>query len=102
MIANSCFGLQQRKVLRSTDFHALGYAFLANRTLRTAIERIVRYNAVVDPILFFEDSLDDTQLRLTSGTDRLDLPDIPALQDARWAVVLGLCRGAYGSGCGPL
>lgn len=74
----------------------------ASRTLRTAIERIVRYNAVVDPVVFFEDTLDETRLRLTYRTDGLDLPDILALQDARWAVVLGLCREAYGPGCGPL
>ena len=102
LIDNPCFGLQAADVWRPTDFHALGYAFLASRTLRTAIERIARYNAVVDPVVFFEDALDDTQLRLTYRIDRPDLPDIPALEDARWAVVLGLCRGACGQGCDPL
>jgi len=102
LIDNPCFGLQAAEVWRPTDFHALGYAFLASRTLRTAIERIVRYNAVVDPVVFFEDALDETQLRLTYRIDRPDLPDIPALEDARWGVVLGLCRGAYGPGCDPL
>lgn len=102
LIPNPCFGLQASEAWRPTDFHALGYAFLANRTLRTAIERIVRYNAVVDPVVFFEDTLEDARMRLTYRTDRLDPPDIPALQDARWGVVLGLCREAFGPGCDPL
>jgi len=102
LIDNPCFGLQAAEAWRPTDFHALGYAFLASQTLRTAIERIVRYNAVVDPVVFFENALDDTQLCLTYRIDRPDLPDIRALEDTRWGVVLGLCRDAYGQGCDPL
>lgn len=101
LIQNPCFGLQAAEVWRPTDFHALGYAFLASRTLRTAIERIGRYNAVVDTVVSFDVVLDDARLRLRYRMERLDLPDIPALQDARWGVVLGLCREAYGQGCDP-
>ncbi|MFY9975963.1 MAG: AraC family transcriptional regulator [Chromatiaceae bacterium] len=101
LIGNPCFGLLAADVWRPTDFHALGYAFLASRTLRTAIERVVRYNAVVDPIVHFQSTQDEAQLRLTFHVEDLDLPDVPALQDARWAVVLGLCRAAYGPGFNP-
>jgi hypothetical protein len=44
LIDDSCFGLAAADVWRPTDFHALGYAFLASRTLRTGIERIVRHD----------------------------------------------------------
>ena len=37
-IDDPCFGLQAAEVWRPTDFRALGYAFLASRTLRTALE----------------------------------------------------------------
>lgn len=101
LIDDPCFGLRAADVWSPTDFHALGYAFLASRTLRIGIERIVRYNAVVDPIVRFESTLEDTQLRLTYRVEDLDLPDVPALQDGRWAVVLGLCRAAHGSDFNP-
>ncbi len=101
LIGNPCFGLLAEEAWRPTDFHALGYAFLASRTLGTGIERIVRYNAVVDPIVRFESMLEDTRLRLTYRVEDQDLPDVPALQDARWAVVLGLCRAAHGEGFSP-
>lgn len=102
LIDNPCFGLQAADGWHPTDFHALGYTFLASRTLRTALERVVRYNAVVGTIVSYECSLDDSHLRLSCRSNRPGLPDIPTLQDARWAVVLGTCRAAYGPGCDPL
>lgn len=102
LIENPCFGLQAADAWCPTDFHALGYAVLASRTLRTAIERMVRYNAVVNPVVSYECSLDETRLVLTWRSDGSVVPDIPAMQDARWAIVLGLCRAAYGPGCDPL
>ena len=102
LIGNPCFGLQAADAWCPTDFHALGYAVLASRTLRTAIERIVRYNAVVTPVVSYECSLDDTRLWLTWRSDGSVVPDIPAMQDARWAIVVGMCRAAYGKGCDPL
>jgi len=101
LIDDPCFGLLAAEVWRPTDFHALGYAFLASRTLRTGIERIARYNAVVDPIVRFESTLEDDHLRLTYRVEDPDLPDVPALQDARWAVVLGLCRASHGGDFNP-
>jgi AraC-like DNA-binding protein len=102
VIDNPCFGLAAADDWRATDFHALGYAFLASRTLRTAVERIVRYNAVVDPIIYFEHSVDGERLVLTYRVDDPSIPDIPPLQDGRWAVVFGLCRAAYGADFAPL
>jgi AraC-like DNA-binding protein len=101
LIDDPCFGLQAIDVWRPTDFHALGYAFLASRNLLTAIGRIVRYNAVVDTIVLFESELDDNELRLTYRIERPDLPDIPALQEARWAIVLGMCRTIGGNEVSP-
>jgi AraC-like DNA-binding protein len=101
LIENPCFGLSAADAWLATDFHALGYAFIASRTLRTGIERIVRYNTVVDPIVHFESSLDDTHLRLTYHVEDPNLSDLPALQDGRWAVVVGLCRAVYGADFAP-
>jgi AraC-like DNA-binding protein len=102
LIPDPCFGLQAAGVWRPTDFHALGYAFLASRTLRIALERIVRYNTVVDPVIHFRDELDDRVLRLTYHSDRPDLPDPPVRENARWAAILGMCREIYGSDLDPI
>jgi AraC-like DNA-binding protein len=101
-IADPCFGLQAAEEWRPTDFHALGYAFVASRTLHTALRRLIRYNAVVDQAVEFSEEATQAELRLTYQIARPDLPDIPALEDARWAVVLGMCRGACGASLDPL
>ena len=101
-ITNPCFGLQAAAAWLPTDFHALGYAFIASRTLLAGIERLVRYSAVVDPNIDIEQSLDGDQLRLAYRVQNLGMPEPPALQDARWAVVLGLCRAAHGPDLAPV
>ena len=52
-IKDPCFGLHAGAHWRPTDLHALGYAFLASRTLHTGLNRIVRYNEVVDQVIHF-------------------------------------------------
>jgi len=101
LIDDPCFGLMAADVWRPTDFHALGYAFLASRTLQTAIERIVRYNSVVDSVVHFETTLDETHLHLTYRITDPDITEVAALQDGRLAVVFGLCREAYGLDFSP-
>jgi AraC-like DNA-binding protein len=101
-IPDPCFGLQASEEWRATDFHALGYAFLSSRTLSTGLARIVRYNAVVDTTVEFQQTLEDNLLRLTYRINRDDLAEPPALENARWAVVLGMCREAYGPTLDPL
>jgi AraC-like DNA-binding protein len=96
LIDSPCFGLLTAEVWRPTDFHALGYAFLSSYTLKTAIQRIVRYHAIVDTAVKFDATLDDSYLRLTYEITDPDIPNVFALQDARLAGVFGLCREAYG------
>ena len=100
-IDDPCFGLQAAQVWRPTDFHALGYAFLASRTLQTALERIVRYNTVVDSVIRFEATLDEAHLRLTYRITDPAISEVDALQDGRLAVVFGLCREAHGADFSP-
>jgi AraC-like DNA-binding protein len=101
LIDNPCFGLLAADVWRPTDFHALGYAFLASRTLRTAIGRIERYNTIVDTVVRFETTLDDSHLRLTYRVMDPNITEVSALQDGRLALVFGLCREAYGADFSP-
>ena len=97
LIDNPCFGLLAAGQWRPTDLHALGCAFLASRTLRVGIQRLVRYSAVVDPRFRFEERLDGDRLRLSYRITHPERPEVPALQDARLAVVFSLCREAHGA-----
>lgn len=90
-------GLEIAKYCRPTDFHGLSVAFLASPNLRRALERFSRYHVVLNTTFV---------MRLEQGDDHFDLvcPTINisddarrAIQDARAAVVVDLCRtGADG------
>jgi len=96
------FGLTIAGVWQPTDFHALGYAFMASITLRKALDRLVRYNAVVDNLVSFSvvERGDQVILSYISGHSEIGEPAI--LEDARWAVVLDMCRHVYGEHLDPL
>jgi len=101
LIGDPCFGLLAAEQWRPTDLHALGCAFLASRTLRIGIQRLVHYSAVVDPRFRFEERLDGDRVRLSYRITPPNAPEVPALQDARLAVVFSLCREAYGHTFSP-
>ena len=94
-IQTPCWGLQAGEVWSPTDFHALGYAFQASRTLRAALRRFRRYHAVVVQDVSIE--IEETDSALIA-TYHLPEPaqDIAALQNARKSVLLRMCRDAYG------
>ncbi len=104
LISDPAFGLQAAEAWRPTDFHALGYAFLASDNLRTAIARLERYHAVVNPVIVFTEDPGPHphRLSLTYRIASSDFPDVPELEDARWAVILGICRYAFGQGLDPV
>jgi AraC-like DNA-binding protein len=96
LIGDPCFGLQAVEEWRATDFHALGYAFLASRTLRTGLGRIVRYNAIVDSIVCFELTAAEGRVMFAYRVEDPRIPDTAALEDARLGTVFGMCREVYG------
>ena len=88
-------GSWRGEVWRQTDFHALGCAFLASRTLEAALMRLERYFRIVteDVALRVETEGDSFNISCTRPSPEAD---IPPLQDSRWSVILRLCREAYG------
>jgi len=95
-------GLELVKFYRPTDFHGLAVVFLASHDLRTALQRLVRYHAIVNTAL---------KLRLEERDDRLDLTatDIDVddaarrtFEDARAAILVDLCRTAATGALDPL
>ena len=96
------FGLTIAEVWRPTDFHALGYAFMASITLRKALDRLVRYNAVVDNLVSFSVVERGDRVILSYSAEHSEVNEPAILEDARWAVVLDMCRQAYGMDLDPL
>ena len=96
-IHDPCWGLAAGEVWRPTDFHALGCAFLASRTLESALLRLERYFRIVvqDVALRVTTDRDGGSITITYAPPSEDA-DIPTLQDACWSVILRMCRDAYG------
>lgn len=95
-------GLNAAEVWQPTDFHALGFAFLASTTLRSALERLVRYSVIVNDLVSFSLAECGDQAILSCNTKYADIAEVAALEDGRWAVVLDMCRRVYGADLDPV
>ena len=93
-VPDPCFGVHTGEHWLPTDLHALGFSFVSSPSLLNALQRITRYNAIVDDVITFEAEQAGDELLLNYRNDRADLPDIPALEVARWSVVTAMCRVA--------
>lgn len=96
LIDDPCFGLKIADAWSPTDVHALGYAFLASSTLRTALRRLARYVAVVNDRVGFTVEEDGEHVSVTHQTLDPDLSFSLAVEDARWALIASMCRQSYG------
>lgn len=94
-IQDPCWGLAAGEEWRPTDFHALGYAFLASRTLEEALHRLERYYRIVVQDVVLKVSVDQDSLSITYAMQETER-DIPALHDSRWSMILRMCREVYG------
>ena len=95
-ISDHCWGLAGGELWRSTDFHALGYAFLASRTLEIALFRLERYFHIVIQDVALRVATDHDHCCITYASQSPDA-DIRPLQDTRWSTILPMCREVYGS-----
>ncbi len=98
---NESLGLWVSRYSTHTSFHALGYAFMASRTLRDAMERVVRYNSTVSDAasVTFEDRSGRSLLSwsLHPGGQQ---PAFEAME-AVIAAILRACRRLSGPGFSP-
>ncbi len=96
---DACFGLRVASFWHPTTFHALGYSWLASRSLAEGFDRFVRYSGMVNTAargrLQIEKSPDTFCFSVAS--DALFPPPEPAAMDAGMATILTMCRAAYGS-----
>jgi len=102
MLGDPAFGLTIATVWQPSDFHALGCAFMASTTLRDALNRLVRYNAVVYDVISYSLAEQDGRAILSYNPVHGKLDEPAILEDTRWAVVLDACRRVYGANLDPL
>ena len=102
MLDDPAFGLTIATVWRPSDFHALGCAFMASTTLRDALNRLVRYHAVVYDVISYSLAEQDGRAILSCNPVHGKLDEPAILEDTRWAVVLDACRRVYGANLDPL
>lgn len=102
MTGDPCFGLRAARCWHPSMLGALGYAWLASSTLRTAFERLNRYARLL---------ADVSDVRLTDTAAgfviRLEAPrqqerEIPGLTDASFSALLDMCRVNYGEALDPV
>jgi AraC-like DNA-binding protein len=101
-VSDCSFGLSIAGVWQPPDFHALGCAFLASSTLRDALNRLVRYHAVVSDMVSYEFVECSDHAVLSSNIRDEGIGEPPILEDARWALILDACRRIYGATLDPL
>ena len=103
LIKDPCFGLKVAEVWSPTDLHALGYAFLASSTLRTALGRLSRYVQVVNDAIGYDLGVDGDKVSLTLNADTPSYrPPFAPQEDSGWAVITSMCRAAYGDELNPV
>jgi AraC-like DNA-binding protein len=91
-----CFGLAVGRKIRPTTFHALGFSWIASRTLLESLQRLVRYTRLLTTApmsLALTSSNDVWKLCETLRQEALPGANLIAT-DAFIMAIIGLCRQA--------
>ncbi len=94
-IDDPCFGLKMVNYWHPSQVGALGYAWLASSTLRTALKRAARYIHVVSEDLSLELEDSPRGLRVTVAIDETML-SLPVQFDLVLSILLHMCRYNFG------
>ena len=86
---NPCFAFEAGMAALPANFHALGYAWLASRNVREALERLVRYHRLVSTAI-------DVRLETREAELELRIESAPGWPhesiDAATTAVVSMCR----------
>ncbi len=103
-IDDPCFGLRVATFWHPATFHALGYSWLASKTLEDAFERSSRYTRIVNTgakdIMQYEKTNDAYGIIIHS--EKLKPQPIRITVDYSVAMIIIMCRAAYGPDLNPL
>jgi AraC-like DNA-binding protein len=101
-IADPAFALRAARCWHPSDLGALGYAWLASSTLRTALQRLERYGRILGEKSRFKLESGDRGLRLVFDARRRDALVAALGTDYMLAVVMDMCRMNFGAALRPL
>ena len=101
IIGDPCFGLRAARHLHPSHLGALGYAWLASRSLRCGFRRLARYLAMLT---------DERHVVVTDVADAVvvetrlepDARAVPQRADIAMTVLMTMCRWNAGAGLTPL
>ena len=89
-----CFGLTFARYIQPSALHGLGFSWLASHTLKQGLERLVRFQRILDNNLRFELQERDDAYSLCSRVkhqdDPFEFPDAEA--DSQIASIFKICR----------
>ena len=85
-------GLEAAKYYSPLDLNALGVTFLSSSTLIEALQRMVRYESVLNSSLSFKILETDNRLDFTCAEPVVDSKALRVIEDARVSVVHDMCR----------
>lgn len=99
--ADPCFGLSVERFWHPTTLHALGYSWMASECLLEALQRTERYFRIVTNAGYvrLEETPDGFRFSLHSHPKAYAAPEAI---DAGMAMIIDMCRKAYGSNINPL
>ncbi len=102
---DQCFGLTVASFWHPTTLHALGYSWLASNNLEEAFQRMARYTRIINTaangVIQIEKSANSYCLIMDASHLKVPQPSVASV-DAAMAMLLTMCRAAYGESFRPL
>ncbi|MEA3277988.1 MAG: AraC family transcriptional regulator [Pseudomonadota bacterium] len=102
VISDPCFGLHAHRCWHPSQLGALGYAWLASSSLRTALERLSRYARTVADRASVTVENRDRGLMVRLDAEQQQEKEIPAMVDATLTMIVDMCRVNSGETLDPV
>lgn len=87
-------GLEAAKFYRATDFYGLAVVYLASPTLHVALDRLARYQMVVNTALTMKVTLDHDSIDLVATTIDVEPEARRVMEDARTSILVDISRSS--------
>ncbi len=99
---NENIGLESAKYFSPLDLNALGVTFLSSGTLSEALQRLLRYEAIVNSNLMISILESQNRIDLVSEVLHIPVDAIRIIEDARTAMFVDLCRRGLDKSLNPM
>jgi AraC-like DNA-binding protein len=99
---NLNIGLEATKFYTPLDLNALGVTFLSSSTLMEALQRLGRYESVLNSSLDFSIVETADLIQCLCEEPRIDHQAIRIIEDVRMSVVLDMCRSGHAGSLDPI